>query len=184
MPKNELPEKPVTGYINNSRQLSLPHVYKKIIIVIVCVALLIVGIGGLFVYKNYQSTHSTTDCSKSTKCKELLKEAIKSLAPKEVAGLAKSVDKIKGFKGYEKNPDLLYVLVTFYINLSDGINARKYLDMLKSVYNSKKGYDPLLYEAGIAVKKPSDLESIASFLQKQQQLQQHTNGYFYGIPPR
>jgi len=138
---------------------------------IVLVIIIVLIIGGFFIYmgqsdrskKTISSQGNKENCSnKSTKTCLVLKEASGLLEPGKVKELSVVVDKIKKTQDYDKNPNLLYVILTFYINLSDGTNARKNFNLLKNTYKEDVGYNSLLINA----KKPVDLERIVVFLEK------------------
>lgn len=92
----------------------------------------------------------------------LLKEATGLLDPGKVKELSVVAEKIRKTEGYDKDPNYLYVVLTYHINLSDSENARKTYNLLKDAYGSEIGYDPLLVDT----KTPDELEPVVSFLEK------------------
>lgn len=159
--KNNNPNKKPVRFLGKSAR------FWAITIVILILA------GGIFVvYKSQQDKIKKptdergvkTNCSEqTTEACTVLKEAVALLDPGKVKELSVVVDKINKIKGYDKDPNLLYVILTYYINLSDGGNSRKTYDLLKNIYKENVGYDSLLVNA----KKPVDLEPIVVFLEKQ-----------------
>ena len=53
------------------------------------------------------------------------------------------VNKIIAKNKYAKDPNCDLILMAYYINISDGSNAKKNYDNLQKVYDSKKGFNPL-----------------------------------------
>ena len=107
------------------------------------------------------------DCTNSKRedC-VLLNEAVKNLDPTKIQDLNATVEKIKRIDGYTNNQNLLYVLVIYDINRSDGDAGRKDLNRLKKVY-SKAGYDKVLSKIDASV--PSTLEVQVKALEEQEQ---------------
>lgn len=155
----------------NKKSLKIPNLNKSARFWATTIIIFVLACGIFVIYKSQQDKlKKTTDglgvktnCSvQTTESCSVLKEAVYLLDPSKVKELSVVVDKIKNISGYDKNPNLLYVILTFYINLSDGENAKKTYELLNNSYKTDVGYDPLLVNA----KKPAELESIINFLQK------------------
>lgn len=76
-----------------------------------------------------------------------------SVAPKlysrRYRELSADVVKVKLTKDYQKDANCLYVLVYYYVSVSDAVNAKDNYSKLEKVYNSKKGFaKPLASRAG------------------------------------
>lgn len=144
---------------------------RKKIIIFLAVLTVLAG-AGVFAWKSgYFLTDKTEqevqikpDCSKDSASEYciVLKEAVELLDPSKVKELSVVVEKIKKLEGYDKDSNYLYVILTYYINLSDAENARITYDLLINVFNSESGYDPIVTDAKI----PEDLEPIVVFLEK------------------
>ena len=155
----------------NKKSLKIPNLNQSARFWAITIVILIL-VCGIFVFYNTQQDNTrkpTDDRGAKTNCSEqtteactVLKEAVALLDPGKVKELSVIVEKIIKIKGYDKDPNLLYVILTYYINLSDGGNSRKTYDSLKNIYNENVGYDSLLENA----KKPVDLEPIVVFLEK------------------
>jgi len=118
--------------------------------ILISASLLFVG------YKYYLNSQKTGNCAhKSNKACMVLKEAIPLLNNGDVKDLSKTVGKIQSIKNYSKDPNLLYVTVVYYIDLSDTKNASSNLDLLTKAYKSNVGYDPIL---GDSTQTPEQLK--------------------------
>jgi|GEM_PF-1678865 len=152
-------------------------------LVLLSVALVLggAGYGGYRTYTWYKDRTSTNQAGiscaeQSSKSCSVLKEAKPLLDPKKVQELSKVVARIQEVSGYKQDPDLLYVVLTYYINLSDAANARKYYDLLAEVYQPGVGYDPIL---GSQTLKPEELKVTVMFLEQQNE---SLKANFGGVP--
>ncbi len=139
------------------------RVITTVLFVILCVAI-------YYLYPTIRSQYNNNftvgkDCtdSKREEC-TLLNESVKLFDASKVKDLSRVVDNIRKTRDYSQDPNLMYVLVTYDINRSDGDNGRKDLNQLKKVY-TKAGYDKVLVQVGAV--KPSDLEEKIKFLEDQ-----------------
>jgi hypothetical protein len=96
------------------------------------------GIGTAFFMK--KKNEPAAVCTNPTNV-QLLKEAAHNLAPNKNQELKKSVDKIKTLKDYEKDPNCLNPIVTYYANIGDSKNASLYMTKLNEKYDASKGFD-------------------------------------------
>ena len=113
------------------------------------------------------AAHYLTDnCSKQTNeaCTKL-KVASQLLDISNVAKLAKTIDSIKLIKKYDTDPNLLYVIIIYYINAGDAQNAHTYYDKFIKVYQSDKGYDASISSVAVA---PTELKALVDFVDTQQ----------------
>lgn len=175
------PPKSVESHDTTSHSsLARRNIFKnKFVVVIFLIA--VVGLG-VYLYRDklveiiQKNNESEQTCQNpaSEKC-VLLKEGLGLFDPAQVQKLHDVVGKIKATKDYEQDPNLLYVLVTYDLNLSDAENARKDLNLLKNVYKPNVGYDPLLRNNA---KTPKQLEEDVAFLERQNK---YLKANFWGV---
>ena len=77
---------------------------------------------------------------------DLLKRASKLLKPTKAKDLAPLVSEISGLGGFERDPNCLYVVTTYYVNISDSEAARTHLDNLEKVFRDED-MSPVIYNA-------------------------------------
>jgi hypothetical protein len=135
------------------------------------VGLLIVVILITFLISRHVGDSDTTSStmSHSAQCGQsgsnsLLKEAAGNLSPAQSASLAPIVQKIMKVPDYKNDPNCLYPVVVYYINMGDATNGRTYLDAYKSAYSMSATYKSYFGNATIA---PADLESSVALLEQQ-----------------
>jgi hypothetical protein len=95
---------------------------------------------------------------------QLLGRAAVVLDPTKVGELEPITDEIRQAPKYDQDPNCLYVLVTYYINTSDGTLAKEANNKLEKVYNPEKGYDEAIARDA---KSPQALRPSVDFLVKQ-----------------
>lgn len=95
---------------------------------------------------------------------EILATAAPNLINADPRKLDQTVERIKQQPNWETNPNYLYILLTYYISLSDAQNARLYYGKLVAVYDPKVGFDPTIVGTTIPM---SDLERTVKFLEEQ-----------------
>ncbi len=83
----------------------------------------------------------------ATNCEDYLPKGQGSLSYTQNDTLKMTVDKMRSVKNYDKNPDCLNVITTYYINTSDYQNAKLYMDKLEKVYNPHNGFSAKLMQA-------------------------------------
>lgn len=57
------------------------------------------------------------------------------------------INSIMSLPNYNRDPNCLYPIVYYYINIGDANNASSYLEQLKDVYRPTVGYNPVLGQA-------------------------------------
>lgn len=82
---------------------------------------------------------------------------------KTITDNAAVIANIQAVKGYDKDQNCLYVMTRRYINMSDPVNAKLYLNKLKARYDSKQGFKP---ELGVSSLGIQGLEQEVEFLGK------------------
>jgi hypothetical protein len=132
-----------------SRKLNLKAVKKHKKTVLIVGALLLVGGAGLLLYNyhNNQPPYLTANCtldSKSEACLILIKASGEIADSSKLNDMTATVEKIKSIKGYEKDPNLLYVLTVYYAYLGDSQNANHYNSLLYKTYKAKRGYNVVI----------------------------------------
>jgi len=93
----------------------------------------------------------------------LLNEAEASIQSDDILKLKQTNSKIQKLQGYEQDANCLYPVVIYYINISDAVNSRLYLNMLVKAYDPVKGFSPALG----AARTLDRLKSNVKFLEDQ-----------------
>lgn len=108
---------------------------------------------------------------------KLVTQAAPYLKSDSASRLVGIVTQIKQQPGYEHDPNCLYVLTVYYINISDPANTKTYDDMLTRTYDTKKGYSNELLKQ--VAKSPQDLQPQVNFIESQTK---EINQNFFGVP--
>lgn len=135
------------------------HRHKKMILTALAVFILIIFSFSLG-YVIWQSKFSEPEgiCSQN-----MLEDSGKKISSNTTNQLVATVKQIQDTPGHETDPNCLYVLTKYYIDVTDADNASKYYKLLDKVYNSELGFDPAL---GKAVLSMSQLKSQVTFIQQ------------------
>ena len=120
-----------------------------LIIVIGIIVLIYLLISQSYNYKSISNNSSATSVCTSKRAGNLLQQAQIPLFGTEQPQLLSIVNNIKKLPGYQRDPNCLYVIATYYINASTThINnltkAKFYLTKLNQYYNPKIQLSPLL----------------------------------------
>src|SRR3990167_10263593 len=178
------PPKSVESYNTKSRSsVARRNIFRNKFVIVIFLAA-IVGLG-VYLYRDKiveftqknNKPEQTCQNPASEKC-ALLKEAIGLLDPTQIQKLHAVVEKIKSTKDYQKDPSLMYVLVIYDINLSDGVNGRQDLIKLTSAFLGREAYDPVLVQVGAV--NPDSFEVQIKFLEDQQEQVKNNN---WGVTP-
>ncbi len=138
---------------------------KRLLIVVSTGVIILVGAGatGLLFWNKSQGEKTTKSQCSDGVGSPLLKEASANLNPDKSAQLAPIVSTIQALDGYEKYPNCLNIIVTYYINTTDYNNAKNNMDKLEAVYDSEKGFSK---ELGGNSKSIETLRGNIKFLEK------------------
>lgn len=112
---------------------------------------IVVAIAGLTVYLIRSRTHHSRQqvakpgqvCSGTDKI-ALLNEAEASILSNDTLKLKAVNSKIQKLQGYEQDSNCLYPVVIYYLNISDQVNSRLYLNKLVKAYDPVKGFSSAL----------------------------------------
>jgi len=132
----------------------------------------VLGIGLAVGVLSWASPHQTDNNDEQSgvayKCSsQTLRDASQVFDPTKVADLGRIVVKIQKNNGYTTDPNCLYVVTTYYINLSDSSHARYYVDKLNAAYDKNKGLSASLNpNINLSV---ADLNDTVKFLEKNDQ---------------
>jgi hypothetical protein len=96
---------------------------------------------------------------------DILQEAVNELTPDRIEQLHEVVHKIEKISDYQQDPNCLYVITHFYINVSDAKAASDSLSKLEQVYNADEGYHQALKTA--RAKSLEVLRADVAFLNEQ-----------------
>jgi hypothetical protein len=91
-----------------------------------------------------------------------LKQAYKAIAAPNVVTQKQLITKLQMIPNYQKDPDCLYPIVMYYINVDDPQAASTNLNLLANVYNPKKGYG---YFPGYPIESIATLKQDVATLQ-------------------
>lgn len=173
-------EKTVVGDVK--RKLSLPPSVKALLtkiwhnkqtrLILIGMFLVLVLAGGYALFSRHAELAKTPGTACTNNPNGVLKEAAKFLEPSKSADLKKTINKIQTIKGYEKDPNCLNPIVTYYINVSDYQNAKFYMDMLEKRYATNSSFSNQL---GSGVKNIATLRSDIAFLKKVVESKQKNN---------
>lgn len=94
--------------------------------------------------------------------RELVREARSALMPSEVDRLQPVAQQMEASDGYDNDPNCVYVVLTYYINVSDGEKATQLYNRLVQVYNPDEGYDESIASRA---QSPEEVRSTVEFLQ-------------------
>ena len=73
----------------------------------------------------------------------LITKSKSALDSNDNVSLSSVVDNILAKRGYAKDPNCDFILMSYYINISDGKSAQSNYNNLQKVYNSKRGLNPI-----------------------------------------
>ena len=133
-------------------KLSRAFRYKKTLIGLLVVALVAVGLGVSLKISNARN-QAQLDCSKKT-CRDILTQANTAITNRNTEQEKAVVKKITSIKNYNRQPNYMYVLTQYYIDLGDYNKAKDSLQKLSAVYHDGD-YVP---EISSVVLPPSTLE--------------------------
>lgn len=139
--------------------------------------LIVVAIAVLMLVVNKQGGNKVSGpvvCS--GRSPDVLKEASGLLVPEKSSELKPIAEKIRTLPEYDKDPDCLGVLVTYYTNITDPKTAREILDKLNAIYNPEKGFTSSYKASG--GKGIEELRTGVEFVEKLDQ--EFKNNMFYG----
>lgn len=91
----------------------------------------------LFINEKYFG-FAETDLCRGKSTSPIYKEAAKVLNPTASTKLRSVVTKIEKMKNYDKDPNCLYPIVVYYMNISDSKAARPHFNKLESLTGSDK----------------------------------------------
>lgn len=98
--------------------------------------LIIAGVSTYFIYRT-TTNKLTTQCNGREDSK-IYKDSAMLLAPVVSGQLGRAVDKIKLEPKFDEDPSCLYLLTTYYLNVSDIENATKYFTLFDKKVNQNK----------------------------------------------
>lgn len=124
--------------------------------------LLIAGAGYLWIWPLVNVKPACSD--------EVIKQASVLLDRPHKEQLKPIADNTQKLKNFKKDPNCLYIVTTYYINVEDPTNARRFFESLKKVYNPQKGLSP---KFGDIVKSLAGIELEVEFVEKVVQEREH-----------
>jgi len=131
---------------------------KKIIMSFTIILVTAAGFIAYIYISNRPSPPEARGCSEQT-----IRESAGKIAEEKTPELVGTVQYIQRQPGYDSDVNCLYILTTYFISVSDAENARKYLDMLKSIYTPEAGYSDILGDSAPA---PDLIEQEVAFIEK------------------
>lgn len=126
---------------------SIPHNKKKSflgIVVLVILLLVVVIIWHDHSKKKIQPKAVTASAVCTNQANSpTLSQAAGAIYQNDVVTLGQVVPKLKSIPSYQYDPNCLYALVIYYLDVDDVQNANLYLTKLEAVYNSKQGFSAM-----------------------------------------
>lgn len=114
---------------------------KPVVYVVIAVVVIAALAGGWAWYQHHQlAKKAAADKTKS----HLVDQASNNLDPQNSSSLESIAKKLEQQPGHDTDPNSLYVLTTYYLNIGDTAKAQDYLTKLKAVYDPAKGFDESL----------------------------------------
>lgn len=92
-----------------------------------------------------------------------LARAAPLLASGETQQLQPIVAEIEATDNFTQDPNCLYIVVQYYIGISDAANARRYFNDLEKVYNPQTSYSDFIVSGSLP---PQQLKPIIEFLEQ------------------
>lgn len=123
------PSKVVAGVIDGGH--GIPKFYALAFLL----AFLLIVTGVLYYFRTNKTSAAVCTSSKS-----IMSEASKAITDSKVTELGVVADKIKALENYEKDPNCLNIIATYYINTSNYTDAKATMDKLALVYDPQKGF--------------------------------------------
>lgn len=124
------------------------------------VFLVLLVVAGVFVaVKVVSHTRATSVAHR----RELIDQAANLLDPQKSEELGNVITDIQKTHGYVNDPNALYVLTIYYLNIGDANNSQKYLDLLKAKRAGAASYQPSLQNT-VAWRNTSSLQQDVDFL--------------------
>jgi hypothetical protein len=119
---------------------------KKIRLLMIGATVIVVGAGSVLYSEHIRHTADSNAYLISSVCSDknnrsTLAQAAAYLSPSQSMELLPYVQRIKSIPSYQHDPNCLYVLVNYYVNITDPDNAQKYVMLLNKVYEPKIGLD-------------------------------------------
>lgn len=143
-------------------------------LIIFLAAILVIGVIGVGLW--YRNTRNKTPvptirvaCTDNT-----LAAAASVLAPADNKQLQPIVEQIRNTEGFTEDPNCLYVVLTYYINVSDPNEARRYFTDLEKVYNPEVGYNEIITPGSLSLEQ---LGATVVFLEQQKATVNDTQFY-------
>jgi hypothetical protein len=115
----------------------------KRILVIALLFVVIIGAGAFINSKNSQLA-----CASDP---SLMKQASVSIKNNDNKSLLAIVNKITKKSKYANDPNCDFIVMSYYINISDGKNAQISYNELKKVFNSKNGLDSKISDTALPI---------------------------------
>ena len=144
------------------RWASIERYFKPTIIILSTILIVCVLVAGVVGVIRAKQRHDLQQ--QQAKRHALIVRASKVLEPKDVSRLEPITKEIKALPNYQNDPSYVYILLVYYINLSDSPNATHYLVQLNKISKSNLALEPVLQSNA-----PSrqDLQKNISFLENQ-----------------
>lgn len=110
---------------------------RMVIYIVILVLVVAVAVFAWHWYAQHRSAQKTAEQQTKTR---LISQAARVLNPQDSAKLKPIVAQIENQPTHNQDTDYLYVLTTYYVNISDRQTAAKDLAALKATYKPSVGY--------------------------------------------
>ena len=156
----------------------------KFKIVLIFIVAAIIGLGVYFykddlvgIVQKSDNTEHTCQNPASEKCHEILNNSVKALNDNNIKKQAEIVEQIKKEPNYTKEPNYMFVVTRYYINIGDPKNSKANYEKLNEAYSKEEGYNKIIRSIAAT---PGDLQLMIKYLEQQADQAQKN---FYGVPP-
>ncbi len=150
---------------------------------VVAIAIIIIGVLGYCIYRlnhkpvsTYVAVQATNTCTTGTGL-QLLRQAVPLSTQPKYLQLKKVVDKIQKLPDYQRDPNCLYMVITYEVNAADAGSASDNFNKLVKVYNPNVGFTPYLGRGASLQALQTSINTLKQVLE-----QSKTNSHTFGNP--
>lgn len=136
---------------------------KKTVLIAGVLVVVFALIGWVVATKPFTQSNKKYAVCTGNSAKPIMSDASKAISEGKIQQLGPVVSKVQSLKNYDKDPNCLNIIVSYYIGISDSKNARLYLDKLNKVYDENVGFSKTLGPKAYDI---AALRQITEFLEK------------------